>query len=64
MRNISLFTNFIANRTILGKICGIFTIAWFIYNLFQLFSPPFSGRPDYFFVISSFLGFIFFKIED
>ncbi len=63
MKIILMFTQFMNRRSILGKLCGIFTIAWFVYNLLQLLPYPFSGRPDYFLVISSLLGFLFLKIE-
>ena len=50
------------NRTILGKACGILTIAWCAHVFFQSFSNLLN-RPDIFFIICTFLGFLVFTVE-
>ena len=50
------------NRTILGKTCGILTIAWCTRIFFQSFPNPLN-RPDLFFIFCTFLGFLIFTFE-
>lgn len=49
------------DRTILGKFCGIFTIAWCTHVLFR--SQLAIDRPDTFFLVCNFLGFLVFKLD-
>ena len=58
----NLITKFsFKERTILGKFCGIFAIAWFTHIFFQ--SQLSIDRPDIFFMVCNFLGFLIFKID-
>ena len=49
-----------SERTVLGKFCGIFVIAWSTYIFFQSLS---IDRPDIFFMACNFLGFLVFTID-
>ena len=58
----NLITKFsFKERTILGKFCGIFAIAWFTHIFFR--SQLSIDRPDIFFMACNCLGFLVFKID-
>jgi len=58
----NLITKFsFKERTILGKFCGIFAIAWFTHIFLR--SQLSIDRPDTFFLVCNFLGFLVFTFD-
>jgi len=50
-----------SNRTLLGKFCGIFALTLCIEIFFHSFPNPLN-RPELFYIIFSWLGFLVFTI--